>query len=978
MADETRDPTIQAFLDQYWQDRKENSVAPLRDYLDCFPKDQDTIAAEYLALQQDRQWIEPRGDTLGPYKLEEELGRGGQGVVYRAVDTRIGRVVALKVLRSLGDRGDEMLLRFRREAQAASKTHHAGICPVYDVDVEGGVPYIAMRYVEGKTLAQRVAESRSDITPSRVHITTVCLDEEEDDLDPPTMDTAVDGGLTPQTSQHRSEIMRAIHMVEKAARALHAVHEAGVVHRDVKPANVMITPEGEPVVMDFGLARDLESGHDTLTRSGDVFGTPSYMSPEQLRINRVPIDRRTDIWSLGVLLYECVTLTRPFDAFSREGIYQQILTRDPTDPRQVNSSVPPDLATVIATALEKDRDRRYQTAQALAEDLRRVRAYEPIVAKPVSRWTRLVRWGQRNPALALAVAVAATLLVVGTTVATVFAVQAGENLRQWDRLADLLRLRELVREADEELWPAVPEKAPDMERWLKRARGLTAGLEGHRAGLDALRAEALPWTDSERRRDRASQVEALGELKAVTARLRALDSDAENDRMRLEETKRGLRALGGEDLTPRQEQRRDRLEERRDALQDTVVVTGERRAALVAERRELERKLAARLTWTFSDEGAPIRFEGLRELVTGLDALSGEPAPDVVTIAGVEARLAQARGLMKLSVRDHDSDWAACLDRVKENPTYAGFSFSPQLGLVPLGPDPGSGLEEFSHIPTGQIAVRDPETRALTINEDSGLVLVLIPPGSFTMGSQKRDLTLPNHDPDAFNDEFTRDGVTHEVSLSAFLLSKYEMTQGQWSRFKGTNPSAHAAAKGVQDLARPVESVSWGDCAEVCRRLGLTLPTEAQWEYACRAGTSTPWWTGESRSSLLDAANLADQRAAATGVIRVDAESWPEFVDGYPDLTQVGRFRANGFGLHDVLGNVSEWCQDWYVSYEKEPRSGDGLRGAVKERDRVFRGGSFSSSILRNRSAFRSKAAPGIRMEDLGLRPARKVHVVIP
>jgi len=409
MSDGGQNTPVDAFLSQYFADVAAGTVRKLTEYLAMWPDDQDAIAAEHVALQGRPPPVEPVGDALGPYRLEKEIGRGGQGIVYKATDTRIGRTVALKVLRGLGPGAEEVLVRFKREATAASKADHPGVCAVYDAEVEGGIPYIAMRYIEGETLAKRIASTRTG-TVADVPMTIVDLDEVGLDEDP---DTLVLPGMTSSGTQSRSDVMGMVYLVEKTARALHAVHEAGVIHRDVKPGNVMITSEGEAVVMDFGLARDVESDLQTLTRSGDVFGTPVYMSPEQLTSEGMRPDRRTDVWSLGVMLYECVTLRRPFEAPSREGLYHQILSREPDDPRRLNPSIPRDLATIITTALEKDRDRRYQTALDLAEDLRRVRSYEPTVASPVGLGTRVVRWSQRNPVVAAALVVVLLSLSAG-------------------------------------------------------------------------------------------------------------------------------------------------------------------------------------------------------------------------------------------------------------------------------------------------------------------------------------------------------------------------------------------------------------------------------------------------------------------------------------------------------------------------------------------------------------------------------------
>jgi serine/threonine protein kinase len=336
-------------------------------------------------------------ESIGPYRLLRELGRGGQGIVYLAEDTRLKRRVALKILRATGSVSNDALARFRREAEAASRLEHPGICAVHEAALDGNVPYIAMRFVEGESLAQKLtaAHGSHPLEPSAVSLPEVASAEAAAHADDVTQ--------TPSGPTSRAEVMRVVRVIEQAARALHAAHAAGVIHRDVKPGNIMVTPDGDAVVMDFGLAHLEEPDQHSLTQTGDFFGTPAYMSPEQLLAQRVRLDPRTDVWSLGVTLYECLTLRRPFEAPTREGVYHSIQTRNPPDPRRLNPGIPDDLRVVLECALEKDRDRRYQTALDFAEDLRRVREYQPITARPVSAATRLLRWAQRNPALAASV-----------------------------------------------------------------------------------------------------------------------------------------------------------------------------------------------------------------------------------------------------------------------------------------------------------------------------------------------------------------------------------------------------------------------------------------------------------------------------------------------------------------------------------------------------------------------------------------------
>ncbi len=337
----------------------------------------------------------PIGDSIGNYTLIDILGHGGQGTVYLADDTRLHRKVALKVFTGLrpGDPGS--WLRFAREAEIASQLDHPGICTVFESGLDGPIGWIAMQYVRGESLAARIRATRQDESPDTTPVFVGAAR--------PTTgsDTEGDALYEPARSQ-REAAVDVVRVVEKVARALHAAHEISVLHRDVKPGNIMIDAAGEPVLMDFGLARIEESELPTLTKTGELFGTPAYMSPEQLTREAARADRRSDVWSLGVTLFECLTLRRPFDEPTRERLYQAILTRDPPHLRKTCPWLPGDLCTVLDAALEKDRERRYQTALDFAEDLRRARSGEPILARPVSRIGRAWRWVRREPAKAAA------------------------------------------------------------------------------------------------------------------------------------------------------------------------------------------------------------------------------------------------------------------------------------------------------------------------------------------------------------------------------------------------------------------------------------------------------------------------------------------------------------------------------------------------------------------------------------------------
>jgi len=347
----------------------------------------------------------PNPERFGGFRLLGLLGSGGMGVVYLAQQEALGRRVALKLVRGGGVLLPRARERFRREVEAATKLDHPGICTVYEAGELDGQPYIAMRYVEGESLEQRIAAAAERAAERRA--------------------------ATSSGSGSRRELDLVLELFEKIARALHAAHQAGLVHRDVKPGNVMVTREGEPVILDFGLARLVDSDLERLTLSSTSLGTPAYMAPEQIAGSAHDVDQRADVYALGVTLYEVLTLRRPFDAPTREELYRQILTSRPADPRRANRAVSKELKVVLDTAMEKDPARRYQSAHELAEELRRLRAREPIRARPAGPLLRTRRWVQRNPLGAALIAVFA----FGLAISLVLLRQVSEERRQVRALA---------------------------------------------------------------------------------------------------------------------------------------------------------------------------------------------------------------------------------------------------------------------------------------------------------------------------------------------------------------------------------------------------------------------------------------------------------------------------------------------------------------------------------------------------------------
>lgn len=325
--------------------------------------------------------------TIGGYRLLREIGRGGQGVVYLARKGGADDDVALKVVRR-GPMSGPSELRFRREAAVLGRLAHPFICRTIEAGVDEGFSFIAMPFLEGETLAKKIARAKSDCPDAR----RSCVDLRRGDV-PSTDDDS--------SASAAASLRRLLAAIEKVARALHVAHETGIVHRDVKPSNILVRDDGEPILMDFGLARDEATVEPSITVSGDFLGTPTYMAPEQIKKSRAEIDRRVDVWALGVCLFECLTLDPPFVAATRELLLAEIVEREPNSMRALNPDIPKDLATIVETALQKDRDRRYQTAEALADDLQRFRSFEPIRARPVGRIEKLRRWAVRNPGTAI-------------------------------------------------------------------------------------------------------------------------------------------------------------------------------------------------------------------------------------------------------------------------------------------------------------------------------------------------------------------------------------------------------------------------------------------------------------------------------------------------------------------------------------------------------------------------------------------------
>jgi len=847
----------------------------------------------------DTSRLEP-GQRIGRFQLRSFISKGGMGQVWKAVDQDLQRMVALKLVLPDRIRGRD-LDQFLREARAGGRVQHRNIVTTLAYGTDDGLPWIAQELIEGAwTLKDFLVEQRKSEALPKTYYRDVAA------------------------------------LVAEIADGIQVAHEAGVIHRDIKPANILINSDDVPKVADFGLARVADDSFHSVT--GEFAGTWAYMSPEQVTAKRIGMDHRTDVFSLGVVLYELLALRRPFEGDTAAQIAERILFFDPPEASTVRSQCPVELALICGKALQKSPDARYESMAEFAADLRRHLADQPIIAKPPSLTQKCLKWSRRNPNKTVAAGVASIALVVVSLLALRLADALGDSRvsealaqRQAGELeverkkvlaalesvteerrraeaerADVLRLSQqqdlddLLAEVDD-LWPPHPENIPALRSWLERAERLLEDLPLHEAKREELRALALPADQAESAEQAADQREW------------AFPEDREKERWwnsQLSQLIGGLELLRDELLNP-------------------------------------ERVSASSL-------GAPQE----NELPWGWS---------------VGKRLAFAERLEAgfAPGGEFDAVWQRDLPAIRaSHPSLS--ELEPQLGLVPIGVDPGSGLWEFADLATGSVPTRG-SGGELVRDEETALVMVLIPGGTFLMGAQTSDPEAPNYDPQAHDYETP----PHEVSLSPYFLSKYEMTQGQWLAATGAEPSLYQHWDHAPSLLHPVEQVSWSDCVKVCARIGLELPTEAQWEHGARAGSGTPWHLGADKEALRGKLNIADKTAADVGAVWPAIQDWPDHEDGGAVHVEVGfaSYPPNDFGLHEVHGNVWEWCADGYdpEAYQREGAV-DPLVPPEASAARVTRGGSFYGSARDARLANRGAPGLGTRDNALGLRPARKVH----
>lgn len=963
---------------------------------------------------------------FGEYRVIERIGAGGFGEVYLAEQLDPRRRVALKLIRT-GLSHREYRIRFEAERQALAIMSHPNVAQVFDAGTtrDSQLPFFVMEYVSGLPLTEHC--------------------------------DAFELGL-----RDRIELF-----VQVCAGVQHA-HGKGVIHRDLKPANILVALDGDrpvPKIIDFGVAKafgQLLTEETLHTDYGRIVGTLEYMSPEQAELGE-DVDTRSDVYSLGVVLYELLVGEKPLDVARLRSsgllaVQRAILDEEPLPPsvrasragerRRLRRELAGDLDWIVLRALEKDRNRRYATAAEFGSDLERHLRGEPVHASPPSARYRIGKFIRRNAGLVGAsalVGIALIVAVIGLGWANLEigrerdeAQDARDAARALARellgLSDTKRLADAL-DAARELDSMTLEARPELEAWLKdHGLPLAERLVEHERVLSELRQRATRSSpvDAERHPRFEELALAQGRLKNLADARSKLESN-EHD---------GNPPVGGADRVRETIQTESaQLLERIDRLREAI---------------EGRRAYSFRSNDGSVDGDTQWEHDTREELVRRLHLFVSEDSivPGLGNgLGSVRWRIAEIDRIERETLTSPEAveRWEQCRrDLASDDEVYRRLDLPPQFGLLPLDRNPSTRLWEFAHLPSGEaplasVAAWDTSKgpSRWQLAPETGIVLVLIPGIRAPVGAQKPllgisldeassvvrvvqegswaaklDLRVGDHlvevneTPIASSTDLRRalaplrsgeelaatieregqrsrvamvipagnydpraqanEGPVVEVRLDPYFIAKHEVTQAQWERLSGTNPSFINPIDHAWYASRtnPVEQVSWQEASRALSRVGLSLPTEAQWEVACRAGSDAPFGYGESLAP--SQANIAGE--SYRKVYDQPGYGERDWDDGFGAHAPIGTFEPNRFGLHDMHGNVWEWCRDGMGPYTVEPRAGDGFRLHEGERGRVFRGGAFRDPAFIVRAAYRNQQLAEFRFNTIGLRAAAAIR----